>query len=411
MKKSGRKNRQGKGVAGRRIVLIASGGISVYKSAYLSRILKREGAEVRVVMTEAATRFVTPLTFKTLTGNPVAVSLFPERNDHSVIHIDLASWAERIVVAPATADFLARIAAGMANDLASSVISAARCPVILAPAMNEGMWQNRATLRNVEILRSDGFGFAQPGTGELACGDRGTGRMAEPEEIAAEVRESFDGEGVLAGRKILVTAGRTEESIDSVRYITNRSSGRMGCAIARRAVEMGAEVTLVCGEVDVPVPAVDRKIEAVTASAMKEAVLDQFTGHDILIMTAAVSDYRPSSPGEGKIRRKADSMNLELEKTDDILKMAGAGKGRAQTTVGFALECAEDDGAAMNKLKEKNCDLMVLNVIGEQTGFSAPTNRITIYNREGKVLSTELITKDEAAGVILNQLIEEDSGD
>ena len=411
MKKSGRKNRQGKGVAGRRIVLIASGGISVYKSAYLSRILKREGAEVRVVMTEAATRFVTPLTFKTLTGNPVAVSLFPERDDHSVIHIDLASWAERIVVAPATADFMARIAAGMANDLASSVISAARCPVLLAPAMNEGMWQNRATLRNVEILRGDGFGFVHPDTGELACGDRGTGRMAEPEEIAAAVRESFDGEGALAGRKILVTAGRTEESIDSVRYITNRSSGRMGCAIARRAVEMGAEVTLVCGAVDVPVPEVDRKIEAVTASAMKEAVLEQFASHDILIMTAAVSDYRPSSPGEGKIRRKAESMNLELEKTDDILKMAGAGKGRAQTTVGFALECDEDDGAAMNKMKEKNCDLMVLNVIGERTGFSAHTNRITIYNREGKVLSTELITKDEAAGVILNQLIEEDSGD
>ncbi|MFO7916111.1 MAG: bifunctional phosphopantothenoylcysteine decarboxylase/phosphopantothenate--cysteine ligase CoaBC [Candidatus Krumholzibacteriales bacterium] len=411
MKKSGRKNRQDRGVAGRRIVLIASGGISVYKSAYLSRIMKREGAEVRVVMTEAATRFVTPLTFKTLTGNPVAVSMFPRRDDHSVIHIDLASWAERIVVAPATADFMARIAAGMADDLASAVISAARCPVILAPAMNEGMWQNRATVRNVDILRGDGFAFIHPGTGELACGDQGTGRMAEPEEIAAAAAESFRSEGMLAGRKILVTAGRTEESIDSVRYITNRSSGRMGCAIARRAGEMGAEVTLVCGAVDVPVPAVEKKIEAVTASAMKEAVLDRFAGHDTLIMTAAVSDYKPSSPGEGKIRREADSIALELEKTDDILKMAGDRKGKSQRTVGFALECEEDDGAAMKKLKEKNCDLMVLNVIGARTGFSAPTNRITIYNREGKVLSTGLITKDEAAGVILNQLVEEGSGD
>lgn len=364
-----------------------------------------------MVMTEAATKFVTPLTFKTLTANPVAVSLFPEREDPTVIHIDIASWAERIVVAPATADFMARIASGMADDLAAAVVSAARCPVLLAPAMNEGMWLNPANRRNMDTLAADGFRFIQPGTGELACGDEGRGRMAEPEEIADGVEESFRAEEKLEGTRILITAGRTEESIDSVRYISNRSSGRMGCALAGRAAGMGADVTLVHGAVDVPLPAVDRTVEALTAADMKKAVLELFEENDILIMAAAVSDYVPASAGEGKIRREADSMTLELRKTDDILKSAGQARSGEQKTVGFALECSEDDGAAMKKLKEKGCDMLVLNVIGEETGFSVSTNRISIYDQTGRILTTPLISKDEAAEIILDSLAEKEAGD
>lgn len=399
-----RKNRQGKGVNGRRIVLITSGGISVYKSAYLCRVLKRGGADVRVAMTEAATRFITPLTFETLTGNPVEISLFTGPGDPSVPHIDLSEWAERIVAAPATADFLARIASGMADDLPSGIISASGCPVLLVPAMNDRMWLNPATRRNVRTLREYGYIFVQPEEGELACGKEGIGRMAEPEEIARKLTESFEEETMLAGKKILVTAGRTEEDIDSVRYISNRSSGRMGCAIAGRASKMGAEVTLVYGAVDVPLPGVGRTVAARGAEEMKNAVLEEFGNNDVLIMAAAVSDYTPVSPVEGKMRRDRDSLKLEFRKTEDILKIAGERKSPGQKTVGFALEYSEDDEKAMEKLRGKNCDMLVLNLIGEKTGFTVSTNRISLYAGSGRILTTRLIPKEEAAGVILKQL-------
>jgi phosphopantothenoylcysteine decarboxylase/phosphopantothenate--cysteine ligase len=282
---------------------------------------------------------------------------------------------------------------------------------MLAPAMNEGMWLNRATRRNLELLASDGCMIVQPGTGELACGDAGTGRMAEPEEITEALERSFRGEGLLSGKRILVTAGRTEEMIDSVRYLTNRSSGRMGFAIARRAAMMGARVTLVHGAVDIPLPETDRAVQAQSAMDMKKAVLELFRENDILIMTAAVSDYTPVSQGEGKIRRESERLKLELKKTDDILKLAGGMKGKDKITVGFALEESEDEKAAMKKLEEKNCDLLVMNMIGGQTGFSVPTNRISIFGPAGKVLSTSLISKEEAAGIILEQLAEKSPGE
>lgn len=392
-------------MTGRNILLIATGGISVYKSAFLARLLMRKGADVRVVMSEAATRFVTPLTFEALTGNPVMTDLFAPRPEPSVLHVDLASWAELVVVAPATADFMAKAANGLADDLASAVVCASRCPVFFAPAMNEGMWMNPATKRNLETLKDDGREIIAPGSGELACGDSGVGRMAEPEEIAEALSRSFGYRGELAGMKLLITAGRTEEDIDSVRYISNRSSGRMGFALARTAGDMGADVTLIYGPVDVAVPGSRVAVSVKTAKEMKEEVLKRLGGCDALIMAAAVADYSPLKASEGKIKRDSEKLTLEMRKTEDILQAAGGMKSKGQKIIGFALEKENGEEEALRKLKEKNCDFIVLNMIGEETGFAVPTNRITIFDGEGEVLSTDVISKEEAARVILTEIL------
>lgn len=389
---------------GRRILLVATGGISLYKSVYLVRLLVRGGARVRVVMTRAATRFVTPLTFETLSSNPVRVELFEQRGTPEVPHIDLAGWAERIIVAPATADFMAKMSSGIADDLASSVVCAAGCPVLLAPAMNEGMWLNPATQRNIKTLKEDKRVIIEPGSGELACGDTGRGRMTEPEEIKRRIASTFEDGGRLQGVRVLVTAGRTEEEIDSVRYISNRSSGKMGFAIAEQAMNMGAEVSLIHGPADFPPPRADTVTKVKTAAEMKEAVLKLFGGCDLLIMAAAVSDYTPRDPKEEKIKSDKEKLSLELEKTDDILALAGKRKSGNQRITGFALESSDGERKAVKKLEDKNCDFIVLNMIGEKSGFSVPTNKITIYGKSGKLLSTPVVSKEEAAGIILKEL-------
>jgi phosphopantothenoylcysteine decarboxylase/phosphopantothenate--cysteine ligase len=398
------KNKYREGLNGRKILLVATGGISVYKSVYLVRELIRKGARVRVVMSKAATRFVTPLTFETLSNNPVRVDLFDQRDISSVPHVELAAWAERIIVAPATADFIAKICAGIADDLASAVVCAARCPVLVAPAMNDGMWLNPATKRNIETLKEDKRIIIQPGSGELACGDTGKGRMAEPEDIARRIIDSFAGGRKLEGTKVLITAGRTEEDIDQVRYISNRSSGQMGFALARQAVNMGAEVSLIHGIVDLPAPEVNLVRGVKTAVEMKEAVLELFGDCDLFFMVAAVADYTPVLSKEGKIKRDKDSLTIELKKTDDILKHVCKMKSKSQRAVGFALEADGGEQKAMKKLKEKNCDFIVLNMIGERSGFSVPTNKIILYDKSGELLSTQVITKEEAAEIILKEL-------
>jgi len=392
-------------LVGARILLIATGGISLYKSAYLVRLLARRGAGVRVVMTEAATRFVTPLTFETLSRNPVATDMFAPRTEPGVLHVELAGWADIAVVAPATADFIARAANGLAPDLAGSVLSACRCPVIFAPAMNEGMWLNPATARNIETLRKDGRILVSPEEGELACGDSGRGRMAEPDSIAREVEARLSGKGPLNGLRVLVTAGRTEEDIDQVRYISNRSSGRMGFALAEEAAGMGADVTLIHGYVDIPVPPVAKALPAGTAAEMKDAVLKSFEKCDILVMAAAVSDFTPLSRNGGKIRRESGELTLKLKKTDDILELAGKVKKSGQIIIGFALETDEGEKNALNKLRKKNCDYMVLNMVGGETGFEADTNSVTVYGAKGRILSTPVISKREAASFILKELV------
>jgi len=388
---------------GKRILLIVTGGIAAYKAAYLVRLLRRDGAEVRVVMSEAATEFVTPLTFEVLSGNPVSRDLFASRNEPGVEHVELASWAERIVVAPATADCLSKAAHGAADDIASTVLAAARRPVLFAPAMNAGMWENPAVRRNIAALERDGRRFVEPGVGDLACGETGAGRMAEPEEIVSAIRKSF-APPALAGVRVLVTAGRTEEEIDDVRYITNRSTGRMGFALARAAMEMGAKVTLIHGAVDLPAPPVDSAARVVSADEMRKAVSKAFPRADLTIMAAAVSDFTPSKRSPGKIGRGKERLSIELEPTADILASLGARKREDQVVVGFALESDDAEKRAHEKIRKKGCDYLALNRIGEKTGFGSETNSITLFKGTRKMLETGLISKEEAASLILEKI-------
>ncbi len=396
-------SRRGVTLHGKRILLIVTGGIAAYKAAYLVRLLRRGGALVRVVMSEAATEFVTPLTFEVLSENPVSWDLFAPRNDPGVEHVELASWAERVVVAPATADFLSKAAHGAADDLASTVMAAVRCPILLAPAMNTGMWENPAVVRNLSTLERDGRRIIEPGTGELACGETGPGRMAEPEGIVEAIRDSF-APSLLSGVRVLVTAGRTEEEIDAVRYISNRSSGRMGFALADAAKEMGAKVTLVHGAVDLEPPAVDIVKRVVSAADMKREVARAFPRSDILVMAAAVSDFTPVKRKAGKIERGSGNLELELEPTVDILASLGGKKRKNQIIVGFALESKDAEKRARKKIREKGCDYLVLNRIGDKTGFGVETNRITLFKASRKILETGLIRKEEAAAIVLGKV-------
>lgn len=387
----------------KRILCIVTGGIAAYKAAFLVRLLRKRGARVRVVMSEAATEFVTPLTFEVLSGNPVSWDLFAPRDEPSVEHVELATWAERVIVAPATADFISKAARGAADDLASTVLAAARCPVYLAPAMNAGMWENPAVRRNITTLEEDGRRLIEPDSGELACGDTGPGRMAEPQEIVLALERSF-APGDLDGVRVLVTAGRTEEEIDRVRYISNRSSGRMGFAIARAAREMGARVSLIHGPVDVDPPEVDSVKRVRTAADMKRAVARAFPGSDMLVMAAAVADFTPAARNPGKMKRDGDTIALELRPTPDILASLSGKKKKNQIVVGFALEVQGGEDSARDKIRGKGCDYMALNVMSDTTGFDVPTNRITLFKGIRKVLETGLVSKEEAASMILEKI-------
>jgi len=395
----GKSSREGS-LSGAKILLVVTGGIAAYKTALLVRLLRCGGAEVRVVMSAAATEFVTPLTFEVLSENPVTVDMFVRRERPVVEHVALSKWADRVVVAPATADIIAKAALGVADEIASTVLLAARAPVMIAPSMNETMWANPAVRRNIAALAADGKIVLDPGSGALACGDVGPGRMAEPQDIVKALEASF-APGDLAGVRVLVTAGRTEEEIDPVRYITNRSSGRMGFAIARAARSRGAHVTLVHGPVDVPVPAVDAVRSVTTAAEMRRATTEAFARCDVCVMAAAVSDFTPVRKRAGKIKRSEKSFALELRPTEDILSALGARKG-ARLVVGFALETEDGEANATRKAREKGCDYMVLNEPGTKTGFSVPTNRITVFKGRKKLFATPLVSKDEAAALILD---------
>jgi phosphopantothenoylcysteine decarboxylase/phosphopantothenate--cysteine ligase len=390
------------GISGKKILLVVTGGIAAYKSALLVRLLKCGGAEVRVVMSKAATEFVAPLTFEVLSENPVSSDMFARRGRPVVEHVELSKWADRVVVVPATADMIAKAALGVADEIASTVLLSARSPIIFAPSMNEMMWRSKAVQRNIETLEADGRIILRPGTGALACGDAGPGRMAEPEDVVRALEVSF-APGDLAGIRVLVTAGRTEEEIDPVRYITNRSSGRMGFAIALAARERGANVTLIHGAVDVPVPRVDAIQRTTTAAAMKSAVTKAFLRCDVCVMAAAVSDFAPAKRRAQKIRRAGGTLTIELQKTEDILASLKKIK-RNRIVVGFALETANGEANALEKAREKGCDYMVLNYPGERTGFSTPTNRITLFKGGSKLLTSPLVSKEEAARLILDGL-------
>ena len=366
---------------GKRILLGITGGIAAYKAAMLARLLVRAGADVRVAMTEAATRFVTPVTFQALSNQPVWSDLWDQRVPDAMGHIELSRDRELIVVAPASADFMAKVAHGLADDLLSTLCVARRCPLMLAPAMNVEMWENAATQRNLGMLRDDGVLIEGPVAGDQACGETGYGRMLEAAQIAAEI-EAFFAPKRLAGKRVLVTAGPTEEPIDPVRVLTNASSGRMGYAVARAAQEAGAEVTLVSGPVSLATPAGVARIDVRTAQEMFEAVRKRALSSDVFISVAAVADYKAKNPSTQKIKKaNGRPVTLELEENPDILAYV-AGMKNGPFCVGFAAESEKLDQHAKEKRATKNLPLLAANLV--QDALGADTNSIVLYDDRGE---------------------------
>ena len=368
-------------LTGKRILLGLTGGIAAYKAAELARLLKRGGADVRVVMTEAASRFITPLTMQALSGQPVGTDLWDSRVPDGMGHIELSRDRELIVVAPASADFLAKVANGAADDLLSTLCVARRCPLLVAPAMNVEMWENPATQRNVARLAEDGVRLAGPAAGEQACGEVGLGRMLEAAGIVAEI-EALLGPRVLEGRRILVSAGPTQEPIDPVRVITNLSSGKMGYAVALAAAEVGAQVTLVSGPVALRAPAGVQRIDVRTAEEMFQAVKQAAPKSDVFISVAAVADYRVKNPSASKIRKaNGAAPTLELEENPDILAYVAAMKN-GPFCVGFAAESENLAQHARDKRSRKNVPLVAANLAQEAIG--GDENAITLFDERGE---------------------------
>lgn len=363
---------------GKRIVLGVTGGVAAYKACELARLLGKAGAAVDVVMTEAGTRFVAPLTFQALTGRPVYASLWDAPQENGMAHIDLTRGADAVIVAPATADFIAKLAHGFADDLLSSLCLARDCPLLVAPAMNRQMWEHPATRRNVAQLRADGVNILGPAAGEQACGEVGEGRMLEAAELCDALVAFFQPK-LLAGKRVLLTVGPTYEPLDPVRGLTNMSSGRMGFALARACAEVGAGVTAVCGPVCLPTPAGVTRIDVQSAQQMRAAVLAQLPA-DIFVAVAAVADYRPASPAEHKVKKGAATLTLELAANPDILAEVAA-RPDAPFCVGFAAESRDLATYAEGKRQAKKLPLVVGNLV--QDGMGGDANLVTLFDAAG----------------------------
>lgn len=390
---------------GKNIVLGVCGSIAAYKSALLVRLLIHEGASVRVIMTPDATEFITPLTLATLSKQPVLVDYFDPKTGEWSNHVQIGLDADLLVIAPASANTLAKMANGLCDNLLTAVYLSAKCPVYFAPAMDLDMWKHPATKRNISLLQSYGNQIVPPGNGELASGLSGEGRLAEPEEIIAFLQkqssELNEVDKPFSGLKALVTAGPTYEAIDPVRFIGNHSSGKMGYAVARRLRDLGATVTLVSGPSHEIVPEGVDLINAQSAADMLAACQDHFQSSDIVVMSAAVADYTPSEYADQKIKKKEDLFSLPLKRTTDILATLGQQKTDQQTLVGFALETNDELANAKGKLARKNLDFIVLNSMKDAgAGFSTDTNHITIIERDGQEHRYELKSKDEVASDI-----------
>jgi phosphopantothenoylcysteine decarboxylase / phosphopantothenate---cysteine ligase len=388
-------------LAQRRILLGVSGGIAAYKACELVRRLRDLGAQVRVVMTENATRFVTPTTFQALSGEAVRVSLWDESAEAAMGHIELARWAERVLIAPASADLMARLAHGFANDLLSTLCLATAAPVYVAPAMNQQMWAHAATQANLATLRARGVHILGPAAGDQACGEVGSGRMLEPHQLREAMVASF-GDQVLAGLKVVVSAGPTYEDIDPVRFIGNRSSGKMGFAVAEAAARAGAQVTLVAGPVSLATPhGVTRRIDVRSAAQMHAAVTEAAAGADIYVGAAAVGDYRPNAVAEHKLKKQNGvDLTLQLAENPDILASLSAQPSHP-FLVGFAAETRNVESYARDKLQRKGLDMIAANQVGDGLGFETADNAITLYWADG---AAELPRADKA--VLARQLIE-----
>jgi phosphopantothenoylcysteine decarboxylase / phosphopantothenate---cysteine ligase len=389
---------------GKTILLGVTGGIAAYKAATIVSRLVERGADVHVIMTESATQIITPLTLQTLSRNAVHIDTFNERDPKVVTHIDLADKADLAIVAPASANSIAKLALGLADDMLSTTMLAVTCPVVIAPAMNVHMLEHPAVVQNIATLQSRGVHIIEPGTGQLACGYVARGRLEEPEAIVAYVEQLFARKHLLAGKKVVVTAGGTMERIDPVRYITNDSSGKMGIAIAYAAKQLGADVTLIAGKVSTTIPDELNTVRIESAEDMLNAVLAEFDDADIVIKAAAVADYRPAVVADKKMKKSADELVIQLEKTTDILKTLGERK-TTQILVGFAAETHDVEHYAYDKLKRKNCDFLVANDVSVAgAGFNVDTNIVSVFGKEGKIVDFPLLSKQEVAYRLL-QLI------
>ncbi|WP_158132966.1 bifunctional phosphopantothenoylcysteine decarboxylase/phosphopantothenate--cysteine ligase CoaBC [Vibrio navarrensis] len=392
-------------LAGKKILLGISGGIAAYKCADLTRRLKERGAEVQVVMTKAAKEFITPLTMQAVSGRPVSDSLLDPAAEASMGHIELAKWADLVLLAPATADLIARIAAGMGNDLLTTLVLATDAPVAVSPAMNQQMYRNVATQENIATLLRRGMHIWGPAAGEQACGDVGPGRMLEPMQLV-ELCEQFFQPKPLQDTSILITAGPTREAIDPVRYITNHSSGKMGFALAQAAMQLGASVTLVSGPVSLSTPVNVNRINVDSAQEMYDVVMAQAASHDIFISCAAVADYRPASVAEQKLKKTDDSdeMTITMVKNPDIVASVSAMVENRPFTVGFAAETHDVETYARRKLKKKKLDMLCANDVSvEGQGFNSSNNAITLYWPEGEK-ALPLSSKASLSVEILEQI-------
>ncbi|MCA6381784.1 MAG: bifunctional phosphopantothenoylcysteine decarboxylase/phosphopantothenate--cysteine ligase CoaBC [Cytophagales bacterium] len=394
-------------LAGKKIIVGVSGSIAAYKSALLVRLLAKEGVEVKVVMTSAAKDFITPLTLATLSKNPVLIDFTKDDQGGWNNHVELGLWADAMVIAPASANTLAKMANGSCDNLLSAVYLSARCPVFFAPAMDLDMLQHPSTKSNIDRLISFGNHQIMPAFGELASGLVGTGRMAEPEEIVDFLSHFFSVEKKLSGKKALVTAGPTHEALDPVRFIGNNSSGKMGFAIAEELANMGADVELVVGPTHLAVHSDKVKVTRVTsAEDMYNACVSHFPSSDIAVLSAAVADYRPIHKADQKIKKSESSMTIELTKTRDIAAELGTQKKANQYVVGFALETENETANAEKKIVSKNFDLIVLNSLNDKgAGFGQDTNKITLIDRAGSKMEFPLKSKEDVAKDIVNAIV------
>ncbi|MEA5425685.1 bifunctional phosphopantothenoylcysteine decarboxylase/phosphopantothenate--cysteine ligase CoaBC [Arcicella lustrica] len=392
----------------KKIILGVSGSIAAYKIAILTRLLVKEGAEVKIVMTEAAKEFITPLTLSTLSRNPVLSAFVKDETGQWNNHVDLGLWADIILIAPATAHTLAKCANGICDDLLTAVYLSAKCEVMFAPAMDLDMYLHPSTISNLEKLKSYGNHIIKSGYGELASGLVGEGRMAEPEELLAILEKYFSANPVLKDKKVLITAGPTQEAIDPVRFISNHSTGKMGYAIADKLAKAGAKVTLVSGQVALKKP--DPSINLVkvhSAKEMYQASQANFQESDIIILAAAVADYTPAVVAEKKIKKKEDTFSIELIKTTDIAKTLGQQKRENQLMVGFALETDNEVANAKAKIQSKNLDMIVLNSLQDSgAGFGHDTNKISIIRKDDIIIAFDLKSKQDVAQDIVNAIIE-----
>ncbi|WP_226528248.1 bifunctional phosphopantothenoylcysteine decarboxylase/phosphopantothenate--cysteine ligase CoaBC [Metabacillus niabensis] len=394
-------------ISGRKILLCVSGGIAVYKAAALTSKLVQAGAEMKVIMSHSAMEFVSPLTFQALSRNDVFFDTFDEKNSKVIAHIDLADWADLVLVAPATANVIGKLANGIADNMLTTTLLATTAKVWIAPAMNVHMYDNPAVQKNIQTLYNYGYEFIEPSEGFLACGYIGKGRLEEPEKILTLVSNYFEkqehGEP-LKNVKVLITAGPTREKVDPVRYFTNHSSGKMGYAIAEEAAKLGANVTLITGPTSVDFPNYVDVIRVESADEMYQQVMNYYPNTDVVIKSAAVADYRPIHTFEQKMKKSQDHLVIEMEKTTDILKELGRQK-RQQILVGFAAETNDLEQYAKKKLQSKNLDLIVANnITTEGAGFGTDTNIVTIYDRNLTKTELPLLTKREVARKLLEKV-------